>query len=168
LQISDERKKRVIHLYFNQHKIYAGIGQIERISPPDIHAIIKEEQARRQKYKDQHQQEEKSSKAYKLFFDGKRPIEVAIALNLRESEATKLYKEYWNLKRLHILNLIYKETNGKLEPFSKLYRLIKEKGISIEQVVNAVDTAIHKLPYMESLYEQVKDQAEKMHAQYKG
>jgi hypothetical protein len=46
--------------------------------------------------------------------------------------------------------------------FLKLYRLIKEKGMSIDQVVNAVEIAIHKLPYMENLYGQAKDQAEKM------
>ena len=34
--------------------------------------------------------------------------------------------------------------------------------MSIEQVVNAIDISIHKLPYMESLYRQAKDQAEKM------
>jgi cell division septum initiation protein DivIVA len=34
--------------------------------------------------------------------------------------------------------------------------------MSIKQVVNAVEIAIHKLPYMESLYRQAKDQAEKM------
>lgn len=34
--------------------------------------------------------------------------------------------------------------------------------MSIEQVVNVVDIAIHKLPYMESLYEQVTDQIDKM------
>jgi uncharacterized lipoprotein YehR (DUF1307 family) len=34
--------------------------------------------------------------------------------------------------------------------------------MSIMQVVNAVDIAIHKLPYMESLYRQAKDEAEKM------
>lgn len=34
--------------------------------------------------------------------------------------------------------------------------------MTIEQVVNAVDIAIYKLPYMESLYRQAKDQAEKM------
>jgi hypothetical protein len=34
--------------------------------------------------------------------------------------------------------------------------------MSIEQVVNAVEIAIHKLPQMESLYGQAKDQAEKM------
>ena len=36
-----------------------------------------------------------SAEAYKLFSERKTPLEVAIALNLRESEATKFYKEYW-------------------------------------------------------------------------
>jgi predicted DNA-binding protein YlxM (UPF0122 family) len=54
-----ERKKRVIDLYFNQHKSYAEIAQIEKISPRDIHTIVKEEDARRQKHKDQQQQEER-------------------------------------------------------------------------------------------------------------
>jgi hypothetical protein len=39
---------------------------------------------------------------------------------------------------------------------------MKEKGMSIEQVVNVVDIAIHKLPHMENLYEQVTDQIDKM------
>ena len=43
MQITKDRKKRVIDLYFNQHKTYAEIAEIEKISPRDIHAIIKEE-----------------------------------------------------------------------------------------------------------------------------
>jgi predicted DNA-binding protein YlxM (UPF0122 family) len=163
LQITDERKKRVIDLYFNQHKSYAEIAQIEKISPRDIHAIIKEEEARRQKYEHQQKQEEISSKAYKLFSKGKRPVEVAVALSLREPEANKLFIEYCKLKRLHTLILIYNETNGNLWSFLKLYKqLIKQRDMSIEQVVNIVDIAIHKLPYMESLYRQVKDEVNKL------
>ena len=163
MTINEERKRRVIDLYYNQGKTTREIAEIERMSIRDISAILKEEEARRQKYKDQQQEEEKSSKAYEFFSKGKTTVEVAIALNLREPEATVLYREYWGLKRLHILNLIFKETNGKLGAFLKLYReLIKEKGMSIEQVFNAVDIAIHKLPYMETLYRQAKDQAEKM------
>ena len=163
MQITEERKKRVIDLYFNQHKTYAEIVQIERISPRDIHAIIKEEVSRRQKYKDQHQQEEISSKAYKLFSEGKTSVEVAIILNLPASKVSKLYREYWKLRGLDKLNTIYKETNGKIWIVLKLYKqLIKKRHMSIEQVVNAVDTAIHKLPYMENLYRQARDHAERM------
>jgi DNA repair ATPase RecN len=45
----------------------------------------------------------------------------------------------------------------------KLYKeLIKKKRMSIEKVANPVDTDINKLPYVETLYSQAKDQAEKM------
>jgi DNA-binding TFAR19-related protein (PDSD5 family) len=39
---------------------------------------------------------------------------------------------------------------------------MKEKAMSIEKVANVVAIAIDKLPYMESLYEQVKEQVERM------
>src|SRR5918992_1036204 len=163
VQISEERKKREIILYFNQHKKYTEIAQIEKMSPRDIHAIIKEEETRQQKHKDQQQHQVMSAKAFQLFSEGKPPVQVAIKLNLTEPQITKLYICYRKLKRLHILNSIYKETNGKLGTFLKLYKeLIKKRGMSIAQVVNVVDIAIHKLPYMETLYIQAKDQAEKM------
>jgi len=159
LEKTEQRKKRVIDLYFNQHKSYAEIAQIEHISPRDIYAIIKEEKARRQKNK----QQELSARAYELFNEKKTTVEVAIALNLTEPRVSKMYREYWKLRGRDILNLIYKETNGKIWTFLKLYKeLIKKRHMTIEQVANTLETAIHKLPYMESLYIQAKDQAEKM------
>ena len=74
MQITEDRRKRVIDLYFNQHKTYAKIAEIEHIPPRDIHAIIKGEEARRQKYKDQQQRQELSSEAYNLFSEGKTPV----------------------------------------------------------------------------------------------
>ena len=123
------------------------------------HTIIKEEIARRQKHKNQ----ELSAEAYKLFSEGKTTVQVATMLNLPASKVTKLHIEYWKLRGLDKLNTIYKETNGKIWPLLKLYKeLIKKRHMSIEKVANVVEIAIDKLPYMESLYEQVKDQVEKM------
>ncbi len=154
MQITEERKKRVIDLYFNQHKTYAEIAEIEKMSPRDIHAIIKEEEVRRQKYK----QQELSSKANKLFSKGKTTVEVANILNLPTTKVSKLYREYWHLKGLHKLEFIYTKTNGKIWIFLKLYKeLIKKRHMSIEQVVNVVEIAVNKLPYMENLYGQAKD-----------
>jgi hypothetical protein len=59
------------------------------MSPRDIHAIIKEEEARRLQSKHQQEQEELSAKAYELFSEAKTPVQVAITLNLREPEETK-------------------------------------------------------------------------------
>jgi transposase len=160
LTISEERKKWVIDLYYNQGKTMREIAKIERMSIRDISAIIKEEEeARRQKYK----QQELSAKSYKLFSEGKTSVQVVTILNLREPEVTKLYREYWKLKGLDKLITIDKETNGKIWPVWKLYqRLVNKRRMSIAQVVNVVEIAIHKLPHMESLYKQAKDEAEKM------
>ena len=94
LTISEERKKRVIDLYYNQGKTTREIAKIERMSIRDISAIIKEEEARRQKYRYQQQQGEVSSKAYKLFSKGKTTMEVVIALNLRAQEIINMYRGY--------------------------------------------------------------------------
>jgi hypothetical protein len=95
------------------------------------------------------QQLSDSSQAYKLFSERKTPLEVAIELNLGESEATKLYKEYWKLKQLHNLNMVYEETKGDIEPFLKLYKLAKRKGIGVKQVVDILAIANNDLPALE-------------------
>jgi hypothetical protein len=138
MQITEQRRKRVIDLYFNQHKTYAEIAQIERISPRDIHAIIKEEKARRQK----HKQQEMSVKAYKLFSEGKTPVQVAITLNLGQPEVSKLYLEYWKLKRLHKLYCAYIELGDEgIGDFLKLHKIAKKEGVSREQVLKLLQLA---------------------------
>jgi hypothetical protein len=98
-----------------------------------------------------------------LFSNGKTPLQVAIALNIRQSESAKYYREYWKLKGLDKLNTIHTETNGNTWPLWKLYQeLIEKRGMSIEQVVNVVEIAIHKLPHMETLYRQIKDKVDKL------
>jgi hypothetical protein len=93
MSIREERKKRVIDLYCNQGRTTPEVVKIERISIRDTSPILNEEELRQQKYKDQQEQKELSSKAYKLFSEGKQPVEVAIALNLREPEATTIKKK---------------------------------------------------------------------------
>jgi DNA-directed RNA polymerase specialized sigma subunit len=51
MTVTEERKKRVIDLYYNQGKTMREIAKIERMSIRDISIILKEEEeeARRQK-----------------------------------------------------------------------------------------------------------------------
>ena len=169
-----ERERLVTELY-NQGKTIREIAKEARMSFRDIGVILnrkieektKEEEITQDNNGTEKNQEQQhlslSAQAYKLFSDRKTPLEVANALNLGQPEITKLYREYWKLKRLHRLYSAYTELGDEgLGDFLKLYRLMKEKEVSNEQVANYVDIAIHKLPYMESLYAQTKDQAEKM------
>lgn len=93
------------------------------------------------KYKDQQQQKKVSSKAYEFFSKGKTTVEVAITLNPGQPEITKLYKEYWELKRLHKLYSAYIDLGDKsVRDFLKLYKLAK-KECSRKQVVNLLQLA---------------------------
>ena len=112
----DEKERRVVDLY-SQGKTYRQIAEVVRISPNDIHAILKKKEE--EKYNNavtnnQKQLQELSSRAYELFSKGKTSVEVAIALNLTEPKVSKMYRDYWKMRRLDKLNSIYKETNGKL------------------------------------------------------
>jgi hypothetical protein len=45
MRITEERKERIIDLYYNQRKTTREIAKIERVSIRDISAIRKEEEA---------------------------------------------------------------------------------------------------------------------------
>ena len=68
MQLSDDRKKRVINPYFSQHNTYVEIAEIERMSLSNTNAIIKEEESGRQKYQHQQEQEEISTKVLQTIF----------------------------------------------------------------------------------------------------
>jgi hypothetical protein len=101
-----ERERLVLDLYYNQGKTYREICKVARISPRDIGIIvnkkvkektegeegIKQDDGEKNQEQEQQRQLSLSAQAYKLFSDRKTPLQVAIALNLKESEATKFYR----------------------------------------------------------------------------
>src|SRR5919112_6214038 len=126
-----ERVRLVLELY-NQGNTIREIAKEARMSFRDIGVILNktlEEKTEGIKEEQQEQHLSLSTRAYKLFCEGKTPIKVAIELNLTESEATKFYREYWKLKQLQNLNMVYEEIKDDIEPFVKLFKLAKAKGL---------------------------------------
>src|ERR687893_2427902 len=164
-----ERERLVLNLY-NQGKTIREIAKEVRMSFRDIGVILNktlkektEEQGIKQNNNNNGGEKNQerltlSSQAYKLFSDRKTPLEIAIALNLRESEATKFYKEYWKLKQLHTLNLVYEETKGDIEYFLKLHKLSKAKGMGVKQVVNLLQIANNDLPIVEKRFKRLRNE----------
>jgi hypothetical protein len=160
-----ERERHVLDLY-NQGKTIREIAKEVRMSFRDIGAILNktvEEKTEGIKQNNNNGGEKNqehlslSSQAYKPFSEGKTPLQVAIKLNLRESEATKFYKEYWKLKQLYNLNMIYEELKGDIEPFLKLYKLAKRKGMGVKQVVDILATASNDLPAIEKRFNRLRN-----------
>ena len=101
-----ERERLVLDLY-NKGKTIREIAKEARMSFRDIGVILnkvvekkeegnelQEDAEKTQEQKEEQQHLSLAAQAYKLFLEGKTPIEVAIELNLRESEATEFYREY--------------------------------------------------------------------------
>jgi hypothetical protein len=106
---------------------------------------------------------EKSTQAYKLFSEGKTPIDVAIQLSLSEKEATRYYTEYWKLKRLYSLYHIYQESKGNLSYILKLCRLAKRQGITadnIEWFVSMVNIGTYNIPELQKQYAKLQDEVQ--------
>ena len=173
-----ERERLVLYLY-NQGKTYREISKQARISPRDIGVILnkaieekntegsKEENNNdADKNKEEEQQQlSLSTQAYKLFSESKNPLEVAIALNIRESVATKFCREYWKLKQLHKLNMVYEEIKDDIASFLKLYKLSKAKGTGVQQVVNLLAIANNDLPAIEEQYKSLRNDVSIMQSQ---
>jgi hypothetical protein len=164
-----ERERLVLELY-NQGKTIREIAKEARMSFRDIGIILNKTLEEKTEASEEQRQDNNSignnqqephlslaAQAYKLFSDRKTPLEVAIELNLRESEATKFYKEYWKLKQQHNLNTVYEELRGDIEPFLKLFKLAKRKGIGVKQVVNLLAIANNDLPAIEERVKRLRN-----------
>jgi hypothetical protein len=158
-----ERQERVLDLYYNQNKTYREIAKLERICPRDIGSIVNKVS----KELEPKQSPSKESQAYKMFFESKSPIEVAIALNLREPQVTQLYKECWNLKQLYDLNQIYLENKGDIAPIVMLYRSIKTAGMGISHIIKLLQVANNDLPRLENEYESLREGVNSLEGQYR-
>ena len=131
----------------------------------DIGAVLKKEEKENERQKrqlennmassgsDNNQRDSSSStQAYKLFSQAKTPVEVAIELGLNEKQVTKYYREYWKLKGLHKLTIVYEEIKNDIGYFLKLHRLAKASGMNTDSVVNLLSIANNDLHAFEDKY----------------
>ena len=87
------------------------------------------------------------TKALFLFANGKKPIDVAIELNLSASEVQNLLEEFWALKQQYELAFVYDEIKNFLPSFLKLFQSLKEFGmLNEESLSNFLKYAGHDLP----------------------
>ena len=159
----EERERFVLDLY-NQGKNTREIAEEARMSFRDIGAILDKAEEEKKTNKEQAEKVSHSTHAYKLFSEGKTPVQVAIALNIREPEVVKFYVEYWNLVQHHSLSRIYQEIKDDIGYFVRLYRLAKVARMDVEQVVNLLKIANNDLPLVEHKCERLKREVDDLEA----
>ena len=167
-----EKEKLILDLY-NQGKTYKQITEIARVSPRDIKPVLEKAEKEREKelgIKTQegnndctgNRQTQKktstSTQAYRLFSEGKTPLEVAIELNIKQPVATRHCTEYWKLSQMHTLNMVYEEIGDDIIHIPKIYRKIRAAGMRVDQAISLIKSANNDLPTLEEKYQKLKSE----------
>jgi hypothetical protein len=166
-----EREKKVLELY-DQGKSTRDIAKELRMSLRDISTILRKYQVNHgvvitdnsnDNNNSNKSPNEKTTQAYKLFSEGKKPFEVAIELGIREAQVNKFFREFWKLKNLNQLYEIYPQIRHCLPSFLKLHKALKRKGLTADNVewfADTIETGSIKIPEIQKQYAKVKDDLE--------
>jgi predicted transcriptional regulator len=162
--LTRQEKERLVLEQYNQGKTIRDIAKELRMSFRDIGAILKKASAEENENgqttnkMEQHSPLSVSAQSYKLFSEGKTPVEVAVSLNLPQPEVTQFYKEYWDLMKLQCLNKVYEDLGDDIGQFLKLYALCNSEGYDKKHVIELLRMADDNLQGFEYRYKLLKEE----------
>jgi hypothetical protein len=110
----------------------------------DIGSIInkaKLQSERERGYPNNEESKSPESQAFKLFSEGKSPLEVAIALDEPGDRVRALYREYWELSGRYELTRIYDEAKKYLPSLLRLHKIVKDLGMEEHDIINVFELA---------------------------
>jgi hypothetical protein len=141
----EESEEYVVQLYKENNSI-RQIARLVHMSFRDIGVIINKAklQAERERgYTTDEEPKSPESKAFKMFSEGKIPIEVAIALDEPGDRVRAMYREYWELTGRYELAQIYHQAKHYLPTLLKLHKIVKDLGMKEYDLINALELAKH-------------------------
>jgi uncharacterized protein YjcR len=103
----------VLDLYYDKGYTYKQLTRELRMSPNQIREIIKRHEEKNDAIANKKKESSLSSQAYKLFYEGKNNVEVAIMLDLPQEQVTKFRLEYWRLQNQDKLESLYMLTKAR-------------------------------------------------------
>ena len=162
--LTREEKERFVLDLYNQGKSTREIAEEARMSFRDIGATLNKAMEEKETSKEQAEKMSQSAQAYKLFSEGKSPVQVAIALNIREPEVARFYVEYWKLVQHHSLSRIYEEIKDDIGYFVRLYRLAKVARMDVPSVIRLLEIANNDLQSVEYRCERRKRDLDSLEA----
>ena len=170
--LTRQEKEKLIKNLYDQGKTYQEIAREARVSVRDIKPVLEKAEKEREKElgiateegnnegTGNRQTQKKistSTQAYRLFSEGKTPLEVTIELNIKQPEATKYCREYWKLSQMHTLHTVYEEIGDDIIHLLKVYRKIRAAGMKVDQAINLIKNTNNELPTLEEKYQKLKN-----------
>ena len=149
----NEKKQLVIKLY-QEGKPIREIAQQAHLSFGTIGKIIKQinHPENSEAESNDVSGKSKATQALSLFLKGKRPVEVAIELDLPSIEVENILEEYWVLTNLDELALVYLEIKSHLDLFLDLFHVMKKNKLINEKDIKAALKYVTDLPSLENKF----------------
>jgi hypothetical protein len=142
-----DKEQSVIKLH-QEGKTIREIASSAHMSFGDIGSIIRKIEGQDEEVKTKDiKNKSKDTQALFLFSSGKKPIDVAIELDLSASEVHEMQEEFWALNQQYELALVYGKIKNILPSFLKLFQSLKEFGmLNEESLSNFLKYAGQDLP----------------------
>jgi hypothetical protein len=143
-----EKEQYVIELY-KQNRTVREIAKLMHMSFGEIGKILKKfkkeaeiERGRTDEEEiDNNKAKSKESQAFKLFSEGKTPVQVVIALDIAADEVRAIYRDFCGLNNMHQLVEVYDEIEDYLPSLLGLHRLVKNQGMGEQEIINVLKLA---------------------------
>jgi ribosomal protein L22 len=151
-----EKEQLVIDLH-QQGKTIREIARVAHLSFKDIGSIIRRIDGGDDDVNANYlSNKSKATRALYLFKTGKKPIDVAIELDLPSNEVDELQQEFWALNQLPEVAFLYDETKNFLPSFLKLYHYLKDRRMLSEKHISKfLRYADHDLPQLMNKIQQL-------------
>ena len=151
MSLNKKEKEELVVKLHQENKTIRQIAEIVHMGFKDIGTIIKRIAGHASSNDADISNNSKPTKALWLFEQNKRPIDIAIELDIPYSEVEELQQEYWALNQLNDLVFVYMEIKNDLSSFMKLFKLLKkDKMLSEKYLSKFLRYAAHDLPSLES------------------
>jgi hypothetical protein len=138
-----EREDYVIQLY-KEGTTVKDIARIVHMSFRDIGKITKKVklQADRERgYTTDEEPKSPESQAFRMFSEGKSPIEVAIALEQPGDRVRAIYREYWELSGRYELAQIYDEARYDVRGLLRLHKIVTDLRLGEKEIIKVLELA---------------------------
>ncbi|CAN5246748.1 hypothetical protein BH18THE2_BH18THE2_32650 [soil metagenome] len=148
---NEEKRRSVIQLR-NEGKSIRQIASELHVSSRTVIAIFKEEKTEYAReglqIKEQNQQKVEQSnytKALRHFKGGKSLLDVTIKLGIMAEEAKRAFIDFRDIEEMDEFRRDYESIKSYLPSILKLYRKTHEKGLTVENLLVAIDYASERV-----------------------
>jgi hypothetical protein len=144
--LDQKQKKDLVIALLNEGKTYREIQKVVHVGPDFIVKVKKEVFGNDYIFENPRTNNSKNTQAISLFRDGKKPMEVALELDMDSTEVNKANIDYLRLSKLdRFAELLVGENTEKLDLILLIANILHKKGISEKHEISHILKSIKDL-----------------------